>query len=130
MLIGFFSKTIVLFTALALIAFGVTPNATLGYLAKLAALDVGLSLLTLFVYPYVRGVRKGDRLIVSDERTPVFLFGFANAVATSDGWVNDLIQFELIDGTTGIGKVSRYEGIISNAEIKVMEKNVPIEIRG
>ncbi len=130
MLIGFFARVLVFFTAMALILFGITPNATLGLLAKLIAIDIGLALVTLLAYPQIRGIRKGDRIIVSEEKLPIFLFGFTNAVAMSDGRFNDLIQFELMDGTTGIGKVSRYEGLLTNPEVKVMEKNIPIEIRG
>jgi len=128
MLFGFFIKTLAVFTAAALLIYGITSSASLGYLAKLVAIDLGLSIITLVVYPHFRGIKKGDRIIVSDEKTLLLLFGFTNGIAITDGRINDFVQFELIDGTTGIGKVSRYEGFLTSAEIKVMEKNVKIEI--
>ena len=113
------------------IAYGLTPNAPIGFLFQLVAIDIGVSILLLFIYPYMRGVKKGDKLLVVDEKTPFLFMGlpFSNAIATTDGKINDLVQFELAGNRgIGIGLIVKYEGILSNAEVKKMQTSLPIEM--
>lgn len=113
--------------ALSLLAFFVTPNATLGYLAKLFALDIGLGLLVFLGWPYVRGVRKGDVVFVNEgEVSP--LFALPNAVAKSNGRINGFIQVDFGNGVVGIGKIVKYQGLITHAEVRFIEKDIPMEI--
>lgn len=54
-----FFKAILLFTAAALIVYAVTPTG-IDVLLKLLAFAFGSAILSPFVYPHLRGVRKGD----------------------------------------------------------------------
>ena len=122
MLIGLIWKMLVALTALSLIVYAVTPDASITYLLKLFALNWGLVLVTIIVWPHIRGVRKGDPLLVRGENIPI-LFSFPNAVALSNGRLNGYVEMKLVDGTVGIGKILRYQGIISNAEVELLEQH-------
>ena len=120
MLLGFVWKMLVALTALSLIVYAVTPEASLSYLLKLFALNWGILLVSTIVWPHIRGVRKGDPLLVRDEDIPI-LFSFPNAVALSNGRLKGYVEMKLVDGTVGIGKVIKYQGIINNAEVELLE---------
>ena len=126
-LIGIIWKAILGLTAVSLVLYAVTPNATLGYLAKLFALNWGIALGIFIVWPHVRGVRKGDPIFVSEESTLPLLFALPNAVAKDNGRLNGFISVEFGDGTTGIGKVVKYQGLITHAEVKLLEKEVQMK---
>lgn len=128
-LFGFLSKTVAILTAAAFFVYAVTPGATLGYLAKLFALDAGVSIVALLAYPHIRGVRKGDPAFVREETVLPILFIIPNATILDDGRLNGFVKVELRDGTTGIGKVMKYQGLVSHAEIQLLEKNMRVEAR-
>lgn len=133
MLIGTFGKLLVLFTAVALMAWGMTPGATLGWLAKLLAIDLGAALFVPLVWPHVRGIRKGDKLVVTEEQSKakiMALFGLFNGKAIDDGRINGVIKVELFDGSVAFGTIVKYEGFLSNAEVRILERSIPIEIKG
>lgn len=119
----------VLFTSIALIAYAVIPNATLDTLLRLIAFDVGASCLLLLAYPHVRGIKKGDRVFIVEQRMPIMVFGFSNGIALEGGRIGSAIRVELFDRSVAVGTITKYEGIFSNAEIKLLERTVPIEIR-
>ena len=122
MLLGFVWKTLVGLTALSLIIYAVTPEASISYLLKLFALNWGITILATIAWPYIRGVRKGDPLLVRDEDIPI-LFSFPNAVALSNGRLNGYVEMKLVDGSVGIGKIIKYQGIINNAEVELLEQH-------
>jgi len=133
MLLGFLFSVMLLFTAVALIVFGITPDATLWYLAKLIAIDIGAAILVVFAWPYIRGVRKGDNVIVAEESTKgkiMMLFGVFNGKALDDGKIGSVIKVELFDGSVGLATITKYEGLFSNAEVKLLERTIPVEIKG
>jgi len=130
MLVGLIWKLLVGLTALSLIVYAVTPDASLSYLLKLFALNWGFVLVAIIIWPHVRGVRKGDPLLVRDEEIPI-LFSFPNAVALSNGRLRGYVEMKLVDGTVGIGKVIKYQGIINNAEVELLEQHTAqIELAG
>ncbi len=122
MLLGFIWKMLIGLTALSLIVYAVTPEASLSYLLKLFALNWGITLVSSIIWPYIRGVRKGDPLLVRDEEIPI-LFSFPNAVALSNGRLKGYVEMKLVDGTVGIGKIIKYQGIINNAEVELLEQH-------
>jgi len=128
MLINLIWKVIVGLTAAALIVYAVTPNATLGYLIKLFALNWGIAILTLLAWPHIRGVRKGDLVFVREESSLPLLFALPNAVAKDSGRLKGFIGIEFSDGTKGIGKILKYQGLITHAEVQLFEKNAPVEV--
>jgi len=128
MLINLISKVIMGLTAIALIVYAVTPNATLGYLAKLFALNWGVALVVFLAWPHVRGVKNGDLIFVSEESSLPLLFALPNATSKDNGRLNGFIRVEFGDGTTGIGKIVKYQGLITHAEVKLFEKDVPMKV--
>lgn len=128
MLIGLMWKLMVALTAASLIVFAVTPGATWGYLAKLFALNWGIALAVFLAWPHVRGVRKGDLIFVSEESQVPIIFALPNATAKSNGRLKGFINIEFADGTTGIGKVFKYQGLITHAEVHLFERNIPIKM--
>ena len=132
MLIGSFVKLIVLFVAASLIYFGMTPSVGLGALLKLLALSLGAAISLPLVYPFIKGVRKGEKIVVSEERAPAvftLFIGLSNGIALEGGRMGDAIKIELIDKSIAICRISRYEGFFSNAEAKILTREIPIEIR-
>jgi hypothetical protein len=131
MMFGSFVKLLVLFVAASLIYYGLTPSASLGMLAKLIALGLGAAIIVPLVYPFAMGIRKGDRINVSEERGPVWtvFIGLSNGMALENGRVGDAIKIELIDKSIAIARISKYEGFFSNAEAKLLQREIPIEIR-
>jgi len=127
-LINLISKVIMGLTAIALIVYAVTPNATLGYLAKLFALNWGIALVVFLAWPHVRGVKKGDLIFVSEESSLPLLFALPNATSNDNGRLNGFIRVKFGDGTTGIGKIVKYRGLITHAEVKLFEKDVPMKV--
>ena len=131
MLVGLTARLLVVFVAASLIYFGLTPSAGLIFLAKLVAVSIGAAILVPIAYPFVKGIRKGDKLIVSEERGPAFtiFIGMSNGTALENGRLGDAIKIELIDKSIAVCRISKYEGFFSNAEAKVLERTIPIEIR-
>ena len=128
MLIGMAWKMLVTLTAISLIVYALTPNASLGYLLKLFALNWGIVIISLFAWPHIRGVRRGDPLVIKSQPSmKVFgmVLSFPAAIALSNGRLNEFIEVKFIDGSTGIGKITKYQGLLSNAEVEIMAQNQP-----
>jgi hypothetical protein len=133
MLMGFFFKLLVTFTAAALLTFGLGPAGGLGWLAKLLAIDFGAALLAVVVWPHIRGVAKGDKIFVVDAGAPIIMLlglGITNARALDSGRIGQSVKVELMDGSIGFAEIISYEGILSDAKARLLERTVPIEIKG
>lgn len=88
-------------------------------LLKLVALDFLISSIFLFLYPYIRGIKKGDK--VSLDYTSTFLdVLFSHGVALSDARTGQEIEVKLPSGGSVIGVVESYEGILSPPKVKVL----------
>ncbi len=94
---------------------------------KLVALSIGLSLVAGFIYPVVRGVRKGDVLSTTStfiEKTPtgqiVSMFAMPTAVAMQSGRVGSKILIQL-PGRQAEGVIIAYASTFSPATIKLVE---------
>ncbi|MCX8202568.1 MAG: hypothetical protein N3G74_02060 [Candidatus Micrarchaeota archaeon] len=122
MLINTLWKMLLALTAISLIVYALTPEATLGYLLKLFALNWGVLIVYAIAWPHIRGVRKGDPIVVRGQPL-TFFFAFPNAVAMSNARLNGYVELKLMDGTIGIGKVVRYQGILSHAEVELLEQH-------
>ena len=123
-----FFKSIVLFTAAALIIYAVTPTG-IDFLLKLLALDAGLALLMPFAYPSIRGVREGDQVVVmlSGKELPFrILYARSNAVASSNGRIGGRIRVRFSDGSEEEGVVVSYAGMFSPAKVRILEKGIKV----
>jgi hypothetical protein len=126
--IRIFFKSIVLFTAAALIIYAVTPTG-IDFLLKLLALDIGLALLMPFAYPSIRGVREGDPVVVvlSGKELPFrMLYARSSAVASSNGRIGGRIKVRFSDGSEEEGVVVSYSGMFSSAKVRILEKGIKV----
>jgi hypothetical protein len=119
-----FLKAFAICTAGALIYAAVfAGEITLGLLVRLAAADLGVSLLVAMLYPNVRGVKAGDMvLLVSDAG----IFSIRTAVALESKRVNEAIRLALPDGREAYAMLESYAGLITPARARVLvEKQQP-----
>lgn len=126
--IRIFFKSLVLLTAAALIIYALTPTG-IEFLLKLLALDIGLAMLMPFVYPHIRGVRKGDRVaVVLSERELPFsmLYARSDAHASSNGRIGESIKVEFQDGSEEECMVVSYAGLFNPAKVKILEKGIEV----
>ncbi len=120
-----FVKAFAICSAIALLYAALGLEAiTLGLLVRLAAADLGISLIVAMLYPNVRGVRAGDLvLLVSDSNGP---FVIRTAVALEGKRVNETIRVALSDGREAYAVLEGYAGIITPARARVLvEKSSP-----
>ncbi len=129
MRIGLFFKTLIVSVSAALILYALTPY-SLTFLLKLLALALGISLLTPFAYPHVRGVRKGDVVLVANYEAS----GFANllqmntAVAMSSGRTGGRIRISLPNGNVAEGEIISYAGFIMPARVRLTEREIEVSV--
>ncbi|MBI5635428.1 hypothetical protein HY993_00500 [Candidatus Micrarchaeota archaeon] len=135
--------SIVLLSALSLVAFGLSApiNSALGLKEslltdfwKLLALSIGSSILLGIAFPYLRGVRRGDKLIaqVSRKQTQshpsgpqaVFFVQTVLVTALSNGWKGGKIKVRFDNGHNGEGIISAYQGTFSPATIQITESEL------
>lgn len=129
MRIGLFFKTLVISVAGALIVYAVTPY-SLDFLLKLLALALGISLLTPLAYPYVRGVRKGDVVLLASYEASGFanLLQMQTAVAITNGRIGSRIRVSLPNGDGAEGEIISYAGFITPARVKLVEREFNVSI--
>jgi hypothetical protein len=126
--IRIFFKSLVLFTAAALILYAVTPTG-IDFLLKLLAFDVGLALLTPFLYPHIRGVRKGDAVtvVLSEKELPFSTFYMrSDARAVSNARIGGRIMVSYKDGSEEECAVVSYAGLFTPAKVKILEKEIMV----
>jgi hypothetical protein len=126
--IRIFFKALVLFTAAALITYAVTPTG-IDFLLKLLALDVGLAMLTPFIYPHLRGVRAGDMVsvVLSEEELPFrMLYARSDGVATSNARVGEQIKVRFRDGSEDEFLVVSYAGLFAPAKVKILQMEIKV----
>lgn len=117
-LITFF-KFFLLAVVLSLAWFGLTPNTGLMDLLKLLAVGIALAIVMAFFWPSIRGVKKGDRLlIVSGNILPIF--GASSGISLSDAKENAEIHFKLDNGMEGVGTLQDYGGLLSYPKVKMI----------
>jgi len=125
-----FFKAFVLFTAAALIIYSLTPTGTgIDVLLKLLAFAVGSAILTPFVYPHLRGVRKGDavRVVLSEQKLPFNLFyRRSEAVAMGNGRIGSVIRIAFENGSEEDGVVVSYAGTLAPAKVKILRKEIRV----
>lgn len=127
--IRIFFKSIVLFTAIALIVYAVTPNAGIDFLLKSLAFAFGSSLLMPFLYPHVRGVRAGDevRVVLSEQKLPFSILSAPPfAVAVENGRIGNSIKVQLKGGGEEECIVVSYASLFSPAKVKILQKEIEV----
>ena len=94
---------------------------------QLEALATGLALIATAIYPYVFGVRKGEKvlLITNDPITNALMIRLATALEGSK--IHQSIKIGMDDGSVMTGTLDSYPGIISPARVSVKpESNIRV----
>lgn len=119
-----FLKSTGLAIAAALVAFAIFPGSDLLFLAKALAFALALAIVFNVAYPYVRGVRKGDKVSVVEgaQGAQLLFFPFMSrsGFALTDGRQNGEIRIRLEDGKEAVGVVESYESIFSPPKVRLL----------
>lgn len=124
-----FFKSIVLFTAAALIIYAIVPNAGVDFLLKSLAFAFGSAMLMPFIYPHIRGVRSGDevKVVLSEQELPFsILYRRSDAVAKDNGRIGETIRIAFRDGNEEGGMVISYAGLFAPAKVKLLQKEIRV----
>ncbi len=122
-MIGLFVKSFLGLLASALLTWAAIPGLELW---KLLAGAAGLSLLIPLVYPNLRGVKRGDGLLLIKANVePILLFSASSCLALESGKRGDTIGISLPDGTLAQAVIVGYEGLITPAKVRLVEEHKP-----
>jgi len=124
-----FFKSIVLFTAAALLIYALTPNVGIDFLLKALAFAFGSAMLMPFIYPHIRGVRGGDevRVVLSEQELPFsILYARSSAVASGNARIGGRIKVAFRDGSEEEGVVISYAGLFAPARVKLLQKEIRV----
>jgi len=120
MYIPLFAKIFFTLIAISLIAFFFVPNASLILMVKFLALSLGISIIVALFYPSVRGLKKGDIVIISRGNLPAILGFGRKAITAEDGKLNKEIRVKLSNGREAVGIVESYGGAFSIARVRIL----------
>lgn len=122
-----FFKALAIFTAVAFIVYAVTPTG-IDFLLKLLALDIGLAILMPFAYPHIRGVRKGDvvMVVLGSKFSSSMFHAQSEAIASSNARAGGRIKVRFRDGSEEECIVVSYAGMFSPAKVKIFEKEIMV----
>lgn len=124
-----FFKSVLLFTAAALIIYAVVPNAGIDFLLRALAFAFGSALLMPFIYPHIRGVRKGDnvRLVLSEKELPFsMLHARSDAIASSNARLGKRMKVKFGDGSEEECVVVSYAGLFTPAKVRILEREIRV----
>lgn len=125
-----FLKTTGLCVAIALVFFAFYGNDLL-FLAKALALAIGFSIAFTIGFPYVRGVRKGDKVQINGmaQNMPNFISWFAgrSGLALTNASLNKEIRIRLDDGKEAVGVVESYENLFSPTKVRLLYEEKIVE---
>ena len=121
-----FAKSFAAFSAASLIYFAISPSSTLLSLAKYLALSLGASILLALAYPYVRGVKAGDTILVITHSDMAGGVRLRLATALEAAKLNGKIRLSLEPGSEMEGIVKSYEGFFSPAKAKLPDDGIKV----
>ena len=116
-----FLKSFVILFAVSLVSFFFLPSPSFMLLLKLVALSLGVSILFSNVYPHIRGIRKGDKVMIAGSGLGgEFLSILLGASALENARIHKEIKLRLPNRRIAIGIVESYEGIISPPRVRLL----------
>jgi hypothetical protein len=123
-------KTTLFFCALGLVCFFLFGRDIFA-LVKFISLSIALSIITIILYPHVRGVKKGDRVLVIGTSMPIPLLNLIgrSGIALNDSKVGSEIRVKLDNGLEVFGIVESYEGFFQPAKVRVVYEEKPVEMK-
>ncbi len=118
--IPFFVKLFFLLLAASFILFALVPEATTILLIKLIALSIGISILVALFYPKLRGIKKGDKVLVSKSNLPSILGFGRTGVAIENGRLQKEIRIRFANGREAVGVVENYGGAFNIPKVRLL----------
>lgn len=114
-----FLKLLLISIAISAAAFALLPDATLMFFIKATALGVALSIAITFIYPEIRGIRKGDIVsVVSNQSFTSFIGRIGRSL--TDAKKNAEIRVRFDSGDEAVGIVESYNGILSPPKVRIL----------
>lgn len=111
-------KVYALLIAVSLLAFALLPSAGLMDLVKLFAGATAATILFAFLYPMIKGVSKGDEVVVVAENIPAFFGKTGRALVNAKKGSEIKVRFN--DGREVIGILEDYEGLFSPPKVRIL----------
>jgi membrane protein implicated in regulation of membrane protease activity len=103
--------------AISLLAYGIF-SLSFDNLLRMLAISLGISLLFLIFYPRLRGVRKGDEVVVvTHSYVPSFLGRKGKIVKIAKNYV--VVELEE-SGKEVTGVIESYEGLLSPPRVRII----------
>jgi membrane protein implicated in regulation of membrane protease activity len=103
--------------AISLLAYGIF-SLSFDNLLRMLAVSLGISLLFLIFYPRLRGVRKGDEVVVvTHSYVPSFLGRKGKIVKIAKNYV--IVELEE-SGKEVTGVIESYEGLLSPPRVRII----------
>ena len=96
-------------------------------LVKLLALAMGVTLLSPFIYPAIRGVRRGDKVIIINTN-PFVRMRSRIGVAQNDAHKGQVLKVMTDVGDTVECEIVDYEGTFSRAKVKIKDHGKDVEV--
>lgn len=133
------THALAVFVATALVVYGLSgfinaqlglKESVLGEAWKLIALSIALAIITGIAYPHVRGIKRGDQLIVinAQHSHQGFFVNIPLATALENGKKGDKIGMQLLaNGSIGEGVIISYGGTLTPPSIKMVETEIRIQ---
>ncbi len=126
MKLGLFVKLFLVSSALALLAFALTPSTDILFLLKALALGMAISIIGALAYPEIRGVKRGDAVsVVISNSIPSFIGRVGRAL--SNARKNSELRVRFDNGEEAVGIVESYAGLISLPKIRIIYEEKMIE---
>ncbi len=120
-------KVLFISIALGLLTFAVFGKGIFDLL-KFLALFLGFGIVFIFLYPEIRGVRKGDKVVVSSLPPGLqFFIPVDEGIAMSNGKKKQEIRIKFPGGREAIGIVESYESFFSPAKVSIIYEEKLIE---
>ena len=110
---------------LSLLVFAFVPEATAASLIKSLAFGIAISIAVPAVYPDVRGIHKGDNIMVDTSAIPFFAGKLGTAL--TGGRKNKEIRVRFDNGEEAVGVVESYGGLLSPPKVKIVYEERLVE---
>ena len=117
MILKLFLQLLLVTIIFSLLSFALIDNAGFSFLVKNIAFGTGVSLLISFLYPYLRGVQKGDVVAISGDLP---FFGSRIGTAISGARKNAKLRVRFEDGQEAFAILESYAGVLSPPKVRIL----------
>jgi hypothetical protein len=105
--------------AVSLILFGLMELSVMD-LIRLVGVSLGLTILYVLIYPYLRGVRKGDTVVVVANSLVPSVLGRMGKIISPVKGLHKKVIVKLDDGSEIVGILETYEELLSPPRVRLI----------